>query len=34
MSGSRSEKLARFEKIVEGARQHRDVWAEGVAAHA
>ncbi len=34
MAGSRSENLARFEKIIEGAREHRDVWAEGAAAHA
>ena len=29
-----SENLARFEKIIEGAREHRAVWAEGAAAHA
>ena len=29
-----SENLARFEKIIEGAREHRDAWAEGAAAHA
>ena len=34
MSGSRSEKLTLFEKIIEGAREHRDVWAEGAAADA
>lgn len=29
-----SENLARFEKIIEGARANRDAWAEGAAAHA
>jgi hypothetical protein len=29
-----SEDAARFEKIVEGRRAHRDAWAEGAAVHA